>query len=100
MALLGSLKQIEKEMGRQLRERNGPREIDLDILSYGVLRLQSDQLVIPHPRLRERRFVLQPLSEIAPNAILPGLPAVLEMLMATEDQASNVQPISDAALSI
>ncbi|MHB8637668.1 MAG: 2-amino-4-hydroxy-6-hydroxymethyldihydropteridine diphosphokinase [Fimbriimonadaceae bacterium] len=99
-ALLALLKRIEREFGRQARVRNGPRELDMDILAYGALTLRSDVLELPHPRLPERRFVLQPLAEVAPDASLPGLPPVLLMLAATEDQAANVQPISDAALSI
>ena len=100
MALLAFLKQVEAVFGRQVRVRNGPRELDLDIVAYGALQLRSSQLQVPHPRLAERRFVLQPLAEIAPEVRLPGLPSVLSMLAATEDQALSVQPISDAALSI
>jgi 2-amino-4-hydroxy-6-hydroxymethyldihydropteridine diphosphokinase len=100
LALLSCLKRVELEFGRQERVRNGPRELDLDILGYGELTLRSDFLQIPHPRLAERRFVLQPLAEIAPEARLPGLPPILTMLAATEAQAQSVQPISDAALSI
>jgi 2-amino-4-hydroxy-6-hydroxymethyldihydropteridine diphosphokinase len=98
--LLSLLKRVEQELGRRERVRNGPRELDMDFLGYGVLSLKSASLVIPHPRIAERRFVLAPLAEIAPEAVLPGLPSVLSMLAATEDQAANVQPISDAALSI
>lgn len=100
LALLLLLKRIEQEFGRQVRVRNGPRELDLDIIAYGALHLESSLLQVPHPRLAERRFVLQPLAEIAPDAHLPGLPSVLSMLAATEDQALSVQPIRDAALSI
>jgi len=100
LALLSLLKRIEQEFGRQARARNGPRELDLDIIAYGSLMLRSGSLEIPHPRLAERRFVLQPLAEIAPGVRLPGLPPVLSMLAATEDQGLSVQPIRNAALSI
>src|SRR5579872_1293606 len=100
LALLRELKRIERDLGRQERTRNGPRELDLDILGYGALALRSHVLQIPHPRLAERSFVLQPLAEVAPEAKLPGVPPVPELLAATEDQAANVHPISDAALSI
>jgi len=67
-ALLEELKRIERSLGRRPGPRWGPREIDLDILLYGEEILETDTLVIPHPRLRERRFVLAPLAEIAPKA--------------------------------
>ena len=65
--LLDRLREIESEMGRVPRFRDGPREIDLDILDFGgVVRSRPDP-VLPHPRLTERRFVLAPLAEIAPD---------------------------------
>lgn len=100
LALLALLKSTEVGLGRRHRERNGPREIDLDIIAYGSLALRSPYLEIPHPRLAERRFVLLPLAEIAADVVLPGLPPVVSLLSATEHQARSVQPISDAALSI
>jgi len=66
--LLEELKRIERAIGRTPGPRWGPREIDLDILLYGDTVLETADLVIPHPRMRERRFVLEPLSEIAPTA--------------------------------
>ena len=62
--LLERLKSIELEVGRIPRERHGPREIDLDVLLYDSLTLQSDLLTIPHPGLHERPFVLVPLNEL------------------------------------
>ncbi len=70
-ALLAELKRIEHDLGRRQGPRWGPRRIDLDILLYNRLVLDTPDLTIPHPRLRERRFVLEPLSEIAPDAIDP-----------------------------
>lgn len=69
--LLHQAKTIEKELGRQPTFRNGPRPLDIDILLYDDLRLQQEQLSIPHPRMRERGFVLVPLAEIAPEQIDP-----------------------------
>ncbi len=67
-ALLDVLKRLEDDLGRQPRERWGPREIDLDLLLYADRVVQTDRLAVPHPRLSERRFVLAPLAEIAPDA--------------------------------
>ncbi|HBT20661.1 MAG TPA: 2-amino-4-hydroxy-6-hydroxymethyldihydropteridine diphosphokinase [Peptococcaceae bacterium] len=81
--LLRELKAIEKEMGRKPGVRFGPREIDLDILLFDSVTIKTDQLEIPHPRLKERAFVLVPLLEICPAARLPDgtlLKGVLEKL--------------------
>lgn len=67
--LLIFVKRIEVNLGRQKRERWGPREIDIDILLYGDLTIQERDLEIPHPRMRERSFVLDPLREIAPDKV-------------------------------
>ncbi len=66
-ALLGALKEIERELGRTTTYRWGPRTIDLDILTYGDERIDEPGLVVPHPRLAERAFVLVPLAEIDPT---------------------------------
>jgi len=73
LPLLAFLKEIERRMGRESSERNGPRIIDLDILFYENLVLKTPELTIPHPRLAERRFVLEPLSEIAGEFLHPEL---------------------------
>ena len=67
-ALLEELKRVERALGRKPGPRWGPRKIDLDILLCGNTILETGTLVIPHPRMRERRFVLEPLAEIAPDA--------------------------------
>jgi 2-amino-4-hydroxy-6-hydroxymethyldihydropteridine diphosphokinase len=64
--LLAALKSIEQELGRVATFRWGPRAIDLDILTYDDVRLDTPALSLPHPRLHERAFVLVPLAEIAP----------------------------------
>ena len=71
--LLTKLKQIEFELGRKQTVRNGPREIDIDILLYGDAQLQSATLTVPHSRLHQRRFVLEPLVELAPEVQHPIL---------------------------
>jgi 2-amino-4-hydroxy-6-hydroxymethyldihydropteridine diphosphokinase len=65
--LLALLKTIESKLGRIETVRNGPRPIDLDILLYDQLKLQTPQLTIPHPRMLERDFVMNPLNEIDPQ---------------------------------
>ena len=103
LALLRLLKDTEARVGRQPQERNGPREIDLDLVAYGVLQLRSwgaRTLEVPHPRLSERRFVLQPLYDLDPAMLLPGLGTISALLQATEDQAATVKRFSDAALSL
>ena len=71
-ALLEELKRIECALGRRPGPRWGPREVDLDILLCGDTILDTEALTIPHPRMRERRFVLEPLAEIAPDARDPA----------------------------
>lgn len=70
-ALLGKILNIEHELGRERRERWGARVIDIDILFYGDDIINEPNLQIPHPRLHERRFTLEPLAELAPEYIHP-----------------------------
>jgi 2-amino-4-hydroxy-6-hydroxymethyldihydropteridine diphosphokinase len=87
-ALLQTLRGIEKEMGSEKLIAKGPRLIDMDILLYASKVIDTPELQIPHPRMHLRRFVLQPLAEIAPNVrhpILGTSPA--EMLASTPDQS-------------
>jgi 2-amino-4-hydroxy-6-hydroxymethyldihydropteridine diphosphokinase len=80
-ALLHRLLEIEREMGRQRRQRWEPRIIDLDLLLYGDEILSSQELIVPHPLMHERRFVLEPLAEIAPNAVHPTLQMTIAGLL-------------------
>lgn len=70
MDLLSVLQGIEKALGRERIEHWGPRTIDLDLIQYGGLLSNADELVLPHPRAHERAFVLQPWFEIEPDATL------------------------------
>lgn len=73
-ALLAELRTIERELGREpVRERWGPRAIDLDLLVLGSERLEDDTLTLPHPGIAERAFVLWPLADIAPDLEVPGV---------------------------
>ncbi len=67
--LLKTLKLIEKTMGRTETVVNGPRIIDLDILTYDDIKVDTDELTIPHPRMKEREFVLTPLKELNPELV-------------------------------
>jgi 2-amino-4-hydroxy-6-hydroxymethyldihydropteridine diphosphokinase len=67
LALLKRLKRIEKEQGRVLGEKWGPRPIDIDILLYGDRHIEAEGLTVPHPRMWERAFVLRPLADLAPD---------------------------------
>lgn len=78
--LLDTLLGIERSLGREREERWGPRTIDLDLLLYGGLELDEPGLTLPHPRLHERRFVLEPLAEIAPELEIPGRGRVKDLL--------------------
>jgi 2-amino-4-hydroxy-6-hydroxymethyldihydropteridine diphosphokinase len=69
--LLCNTKTIEKALGREPSFRNAPRPIDIDILLYNELCLATEDLILPHPRMSERAFVLVPLAEIAPTALDP-----------------------------
>jgi 2-amino-4-hydroxy-6-hydroxymethyldihydropteridine diphosphokinase len=84
-ALLDELLAVERALGRT-REgpRYGPRTIDLDLLVYGEEVVREEGLDVPHPRLHERRFVLEPLAELAPGLVVPGWGAV-EALLARLD---------------
>ena len=74
--LFGRMLAIESEQGRRRHLRWGPRTLDLDLLAYGGLQLDDSDLVLPHPGLADRAFVLVPLAEIAPGATIPGLGVV------------------------
>jgi 2-amino-4-hydroxy-6-hydroxymethyldihydropteridine diphosphokinase len=71
--LIAAILNLEQEMGRQRKQFKGPRSIDIDILLFGSSIVEIKGLTIPHPRMHERRFVLEPLAEIAPDARHPAL---------------------------
>lgn len=71
LALLHALQALEQAEGRERPYRNAPRTLDLDVLMYGALRLDSPELTVPHPRCHERAFVLLPLAELWPEGVRP-----------------------------
>lgn len=85
-ALLAELQAVEQAFGRQRPFRHAPRTLDLDLLLHGDQVRSSPQLTLPHPRLHQRAFVLQPLLEIAPDLVVPGLGALAAWLPATTGQ--------------
>jgi 2-amino-4-hydroxy-6-hydroxymethyldihydropteridine diphosphokinase len=82
--LLERLLAVEQRLGRVRRERFGPRTIDLDLLLYGDKVLDEPGLTVPHPRLHERRFALEPLSDLAPGLEIPGKGPISELLAELE----------------
>jgi 2-amino-4-hydroxy-6-hydroxymethyldihydropteridine diphosphokinase len=79
--LLQQLLSIELELGRKRVQKMGPRGIDIDILFYGQQIISTPDLVVPHPRIAERRFVLTPLNEIAPDFIHPVYQKTVQQLL-------------------
>jgi 2-amino-4-hydroxy-6-hydroxymethyldihydropteridine diphosphokinase len=84
--LLSDLKKIEEQLGRQPTIQYGPRKIDLDILFYDDLLLESPSLTIPHPQLAERAFVLLPLADLAPDLLHPVLGITIDELLSNVNQ--------------
>lgn len=82
MRLLLRLQGIERRMGRHRTVRNGPRNIDIDILVFGRFVIDTDTLRIPHPGMTERRFVLEPLAELAPDLVHPAAGQTIRELLA------------------
>jgi 2-amino-4-hydroxy-6-hydroxymethyldihydropteridine diphosphokinase len=97
-SLLAGLQALEKEFGRRPKTvHNEPRPLDLDLIAFAAETRQSRELMLPHPRAHERRFVLQPLHEIAPELILPGRKRTVAQLLADlpgEGWATRRQPAS------
>ena len=98
LSLLHTLKDIEIAIGRKHRIRWGPREIDLDILIYGDLCLQTEKLVIPHPEMHLRRFVLVPLAEIVPDLVHPVFQETVQILLERLEDEKSVLKKEDCVL--
>jgi len=94
--LFGSLLKIERKLGRKRRQRWGPREIDLDILFYDDRTVNQENLVIPHPEIENRRFVLVPLVEISPDLKHPVSNKNMKDLLKEAKDQSKVEPYKGA----
>jgi len=100
-ALLDECLRIELEHGRKRRQRWGPRTLDLDILLYGNNTIDEDGLKVPHPRMYERRFVLEPLLAVWPGATMPDGTAVADFLPSVADQeVREIVPPAPRALAV
>jgi 2-amino-4-hydroxy-6-hydroxymethyldihydropteridine diphosphokinase len=96
LELLRRLKAVETVLGRKPSVRFGPRLIDIDILLYSNLLFRSADLVIPHPRISERAFVLAPLAELEPDLVLPGMKDTVAELLGQHD-TRHVKPVGPSA---
>jgi len=92
--LLQKVLVIEKEMGRKPAPRWGPRVIDIDILFFNDAIIDSPRLIIPHPEIQNRRFVLAPMEEIAPDYVHPGLRKSIRELLAVCPDKLEVKKIT------
>jgi 2-amino-4-hydroxy-6-hydroxymethyldihydropteridine diphosphokinase len=95
--LIEVLREVEQSLGRERRIPKGPRIIDIDILLYGDRLVRSAELKIPHPRMTERRFVLVPLAEVAPDLRHPVFKRTIAELLALTPDQSEVRRYDPAA---
>ena len=93
--LLTAILDIEKEMGRRRIQKKGPRTLDIDILLFGNSIIQAQGLTIPHPAMHERRFVLEPLAEIAPEVRHPIFKRTVRELRDALPPGQTVKRTSD-----
>jgi 2-amino-4-hydroxy-6-hydroxymethyldihydropteridine diphosphokinase len=100
-SLLGKLQALEKASGRQPKKiANEPRRLDLDLIAFGDEICNSAALILPHPRAHTRRFVLQPLNEIAPDLILPGQTRTVAQLLTSLNNPESCEKIPPAGGSL
>ncbi|MBS3128746.1 2-amino-4-hydroxy-6-hydroxymethyldihydropteridine diphosphokinase [Candidatus Woesearchaeota archaeon] len=92
--LLTFLQKIEKKLGKKKKRKNGPRTIDIDILLYDRLVIKEKNLIIPHPRMHERRFVLIPLKEIAPKFVHPKMKKSISELLRSVKEKKRVRKLT------
>lgn len=95
LALLRETQRMEQQLGRRREQPKGPRSIDIDILLYEELILNLPELALPHPRLCHRRFVLEPLREIAPSLRLPHKPETVQEFWQRLQDSSSVERLEE-----
>jgi 2-amino-4-hydroxy-6-hydroxymethyldihydropteridine diphosphokinase len=100
LELLNFVKNIEQELGRTPGIPNGPRLIDLDILFYDDIQIEAGRLVIPHPRIAGRGFVLLPLADLAPDLVHPIFGKTVAEMLAESDQEgiTEITPVDQECL--
>jgi 2-amino-4-hydroxy-6-hydroxymethyldihydropteridine diphosphokinase len=89
--ILARLLRVEYALGRRREIARGPRNIDLDLLLYGAEHRDTELLVLPHPRMHERRFVLEPLAELVPRLIHPTIGKSIKQLLSEVNHNSEVK---------
>lgn len=94
LALLDALLNLELEAGRARSFKNAPRTLDLDVLLYGSTVLEEERLILPHPRMATRAFVLIPLLEIAPTLVIPTLGPLAQL--AAQCDPSGIQKLESS----
>ena len=99
LALLWSLKEIERELGRQPSFHHGPRLIDLDLIFYGDMAVHAPEITLPHPRLAEREFVLRPLIHLAPDWRHPETGLTIAAMLEALPERTAVA-LADASLGV
>jgi 2-amino-4-hydroxy-6-hydroxymethyldihydropteridine diphosphokinase len=96
LELFKSVREIEKTLGRAPdHPRNVSRKIDIDLLYFGDISMDSDELQLPHPRMHLRQFVLQPLADIRPELILPGQSKTVRELLANLSESTKVMRLTN-----
>ena len=96
--LMGGLLRIETEMGRRRVQKKGPRSIDIDILLFGDEVIRSGELSVPHPAMQDRRFVLEPLAEIAPDVRHPVIKKTIKEMLDALPEGQAVRKVKAAQL--
>jgi 2-amino-4-hydroxy-6-hydroxymethyldihydropteridine diphosphokinase len=91
MQMLARMLRIEYLLGRMRLEPKAPRTVDLDLLLFGKMQIQTEFLTLPHPRLPERKFVLVPLNELSPNIVHPVLDKTVQEMLAGVKDTSKVK---------